>query len=646
MSALQKMAAAVLVMLLAAVGYGLWTTSPASSVRAQRAAAKAPAASAMPVIDQNTFLTAKRLARLATTAEEQSLAQSAVQLADHELDMAFSAEFRHIEAHPPVLSPEAAQIQERLLSTQKEQDSDAQEVKRLTAALAQARDADKPAIQDRLQLAQAQLELAQDEVQEANDDLLQAGGNVHQRIQMMQQEHDATERNAAATPAAAAASPLGRLRGLVGQVREWYAVRDKRHALEDAQRHAADSTAQLAAERAQIATELAASKQSVPELAERAARRTGGAGSAAGTAAPAEALAPPKTGAAKPAPAAPPAPGAAAGVAPNSPAGAVPGNGAAPTLLSITRQIAADQHRLTLRDQRITARRRLADVYGQWDAIVAGQERAVLHACLISVTIVLAAILLLLFADRWLERLLARAPVDRRQLGTLRSVVGVALQIVGVVVILLVLVGVPGQLGTMLGLAGAGLTVALKDFIVAFIGWFVLMGRNGMRVGDWVEINGVSGEVVELGMFRTVLLETGNWTDAGHPTGRRVTFTNSFATAGHYFNFSTAGQWLWDELSVMVPYDRDPHAVADAIQKEVTAATAQSTSQAEQEWRRAARSQAGAAFSAQPVIAVRPAGGGVEITVRYVTRASERLALRARLYQTAVQLLSQHPHSA
>jgi small-conductance mechanosensitive channel len=435
----------------------------------------------------------------------------------------------------------------------------------------------------------------------------------------------------------------------VGQVREWLAVRDKRQALEDAQRHAADSAAQLVAERAQIATELAASKQGVPELAERAARRTGGAGSAAGTAAPANALAPPKAVApaqavaAKPAPAAPPAPAAVAGVAPNSPAGA---NGAAPSLLSVTRQIAAEQHRLTLRDQRITARRRLADVYGQWDAIVVGQERAALHASLISVTIVLAAVLLLLFADRWLDRLLARAPVDRRQLGTLRSVVGVALQIVGVVVILLVLIGVPGQLGTMIGLAGAGLTVALKDFIVAFIGWFVLMGRNGMRVGDWVEITGVSGEVVELGMFRTVLLETGNWADAGHPTGRRVTFTNSFATAGHYFNFSTTGQWLWDELSVMVPYDRDPHAVADAIQKEVTAATAQSTSQAEQEWRRATRTQAGAAFSAQPVIAVRPAAGGVEISARYVTRASERLALRARLYQTAVQLLSQHPHSA
>jgi hypothetical protein len=628
MSVLQKVAAAVLVILLAAAGYGLWTTSPtATSARAQRAAAQASAASDLPVIDQNMYVTAKHLARLATTAEEQPLAQSAVQIADHELDLAFTAAIHHLEAHPPVLSVEALQIQQRLLAAQKELESDAQEVKRITAALAQAGDADKPALQDRLDLAQSQLELAQDEVQEADNDLLQAGGNVHQRIQMMQQEHDATERNAAAAPVAAAPSRFGSLRGLVGQLRSWYAVREKRQALAEAQQHAADSASQLAAERQQIAAELAASKQTVPELAARAGPRAPRAGSAAVTAA-----------AAKPASA---APAAKASAIPGVTAGAAARADDAPTLLNITRKIAAEQHRLTLRDQRITARRRLADVYGRWDAIVAGQERAILHACLISVAIVLAAILLLQFADRWLEGLLGRARVDRRQLATLRNVVGVALQIVGVVVILLVLVGVPGQLGTMLGLAGAGLTVALKDFIVAFIGWFVLMGRNGMRIGDWVEINGVSGEVVELGMFRTVLLETGNWTDAGRPTGRRVTFTNSFATAGHYFNFSTSGQWLWDELSVMVPYDRDPHAVADAIQKEVTAATAPSTAQAEQEWRRAARGQGGAAFSAQPGVAVRPAAGGVEIAVRYVTRASERLALRARLYQAAVQLLSQ-----
>jgi small-conductance mechanosensitive channel len=313
------------------------------------------------------------------------------------------------------------------------------------------------------------------------------------------------------------------------------------------------------------------------------------------------------------------------------------------SLLATTRQIAADQRLLTLLDERISARRDLAQTYEKWRGLLTSRAGRVLHDALQDVAIVLGIILALLFVDGWLERLLRRTRLDRRQLETLRSVLRVALQIVGIIVILLLLVGVPGQLGTMLGIAGAGLTVALKDFIVAFIGWLVLMGKNGIRLGDWVEINGVSGEVVELGMFHTVLLETGNWTEAGHPTGRRVTFTNSFAIQGHYFNFSTSGQWLWDELLVLVPYGRDPHVIADAIHNEVVQATAETARQAEQEWRRAVRTLHEAGFSAAPGIIVRPAVGGVEVAVRYVTRASERFALRTRLYQSAVHLLAATP---
>jgi small-conductance mechanosensitive channel len=203
----------------------------------------------------------------------------------------------------------------------------------------------------------------------------------------------------------------------------------------------------------------------------------------------------------------------------------------------------------------------------------------------------------------------------------------------------LVIFGPPGQLGTFLGLAGAGLTVALKDFIVAFLGWLVLMGKDGIRLGDWVEINGVTGEVVQLGMFHTVLLETGNWTDSGHPTGRRVTFTNSFAIEGHYFNFSTSGQWLWDELQIVLPAGQDPYPIVEAIQKKVVEVTAESARQAEQEWQGAARSRDMKPLSAAPAINVKPIVGGIEVAVRYITRANERYQLRAKLNQAAVDLL-------
>jgi small-conductance mechanosensitive channel len=280
-------------------------------------------------------------------------------------------------------------------------------------------------------------------------------------------------------------------------------------------------------------------------------------------------------------------------------------------------------------------------VYQQWAAAVSTQEHALVHKLLLDALIVLVILLGLLVLDRWAEHLLGIAKLDRRQAETLRSIIRVSLRVLAAVIILLILVGMPSQFGTMIGIVGAGLTVALKDFIVAFFGWLVLMGRNGIRLGDWVEINGVGGEVTELGMFHTVLLETGNWSDAGHPTGRRVTFTNSFAIEGHYFNFSTSGQWLWDELRVVVPAAQDPYPVIDAISKQVTEATTESARLAEQEWRRAVPEQQNKVFSGAPGVDVKPVVGGVEIAVRYITRANERFQLRARLYQSAVDLLAQ-----
>ena len=253
--------------------------------------------------------------------------------------------------------------------------------------------------------------------------------------------------------------------------------------------------------------------------------------------------------------------------------------------------------------------------------------------------VILAIAIIGLFVNDWIGNLLGKLSMDRRQVETLRTVTGVTLQIAGVLLVLLVIFGPPTQLGTILGLAGAGLTVALKDFIVAFIGRFVLMGKNGIRVGDWVEINGVTGEVVELGMFHTVLLETGNWTESGHPTGRRVTFTNSYAVEGHYFNFSTSGQWLWDELKIVLPTGQNLYPIVDAIHKKVLEATSERARQAEHEWHGATKSRDLKALSAEPAINVKSVIGGTEISVRYITSANERARLRAQLNHDLVDLL-------
>jgi small-conductance mechanosensitive channel len=574
-------------------GAAWWKTAP-PTLRARKS--QVAAITSTDLVDQSTYSTAQRLAQTAVTPEEQGFGQSALRIADHELDLAFTEAMRDVEAHPPALNSEAAAIQARIIKSQALLTADQQRVNDLTTALAQAKADQKDKFQDQLDLAQSQLELDKDELDEANQNLVDGGGNPRQQIETMVQEH-AAQTKAQPAAAAAKAAALDNQHGSIGKFRDWRFLRQKEAALEAARVSAQMKAQALIARRTALSSSLENTKGAIPELAGHA----------------------------------------------TTAAQVQRSHEDAAALVGRTKAIAADQTILTLLNRRIADQNQLAGVYSQWASVMALQSQVLAHGLLLDALIVIGVLIALLLLDGWLQHLLDGPKLDRRQVETLRSITRVSLRIVAVLIILLIVMGMPSQFATTIGLVGAGLTVALKDFIVAFFGWLVLMGRNGIRLGDWVEINGVSGEVTELGMFHTVLLETGNWSDSGHPTGRRVTFTNSFAIEGHYFNFSTSGQWLWDELQVVVPVGRDPYPIVDAITKQVVEATRESAEQAAQEWQRAVPAQRGKVFSGTPGVNVKPVVGGVEIAVRYITRANERFLVRAKLYQAAVDLLGAIP---
>ena len=316
---------------------------------------------------------------------------------------------------------------------------------------------------------------------------------------------------------------------------------------------------------------------------------------------------------------------------------ASPSSGAAAADLATLKHLSKDQKNLADLDKRVQDEQQLRDVYGRWQDLIGRRMRATAHRILVALLFILLLAMAMFVAGRLVERWLSHMNVERRRLHTLRTVSRMAIQTLGLALALLIIFGPPNQLSTFLGLLSAGLAVILKDFIVAFFGWFVLMGKNGIRVGDWVEIEGVRGEVVEIGLLRTVLLETGNWTEAGHPTGRKVAFVNSFAVEGHYFNFSTAGQWLWDELQVVVPHDEHAYAIAEQVHKIVAAMTAENERLANEEWSREPRHSGESAPTA--AMSLRPTATGIEVNVHYVTRAYERYKLRARMYQAIMEMM-------
>ncbi|MGB2886846.1 MAG: mechanosensitive ion channel domain-containing protein, partial [Candidatus Acidiferrales bacterium] len=598
MKSTQRIIAIVLLVLLGATTYALFRTEQQRTVSPIAPGPLYFAGVQAPPVDQTPLLTAERLAQMPTSAEELPFAQEALRLADHEIDLAFAAAVRDAEEHPPVLSAEAKAIEARLQKAENALDADKARVEQLTAAETKTSGAKKDALDDQLEQAKAQVELDQDEVDEAKQDLTRAGGDTQGRIEALVQEHEASSRVADAMKVSV--SPPAQASGLIHRYQQWSALHNKQLLLWRAKQEAESVAAAFSTKHNELESRIETQKRPGPEEL------------------------PTSAGAA-------PGPGLTQHANLNREKSAA--------LVKVTKGRASDQKALTSFDKRIDDQKQLSAVYGKWIDVVTSEQRAVANRALRGVLVILVIALVGLFFENWIARLLGKLSLDRRQVETLRTVTRVALQVIAVILILLVIFGPPNQIGTVLGLAGAGLTVALKDFIVGFLGWFVLMGKNGIRLGDWVEINGVTGEVVELGMFQTVLLETGNWTDSGHPTGRRVTFTNSFAIEGHYFNFSTSGQWLWDELQIVLPPGQDPYPIVDAIQKKVAEATSEGALEAEREWKGAAQSRNMSALTAAPAINIKPVPGGIELAVRYITRANERYQLRAKLYQAVVDLM-------
>ena len=576
----QNTALVVIIAALLAVSYGIYRTNGADTPVSAATTHHGPSNREI-VVDQSSLVIAEQLVHMPTTADERQLAEDALRTADNEMDLAFAQAVRRTFNQPHATSAAAKEAGARLQQALHALDTDQTRDSALSVALRKANAATGESLNDQLNLVRAQTALDQDDADDARGDLQRTGGDPQGRMQDVIAEHEAASKSSDSVRVVVTTTQNAP--GLVRRVQTLQMLHEKKLLLRHA-RAVADSLAAHFKER----------HDSVDARAATFAR-------AAGT--------------------------------------ANLSHDSSTALLAKAQRRASDGKLRATLDQRVDNQHQLSDTYAAWATVLSSQERSVVNQALRAVALIFVIVLAALVLTRWIEHLLGARAIDRRRMQTLYMVTRVSMQVIAVLLVLLVIFGPPNNLGTILGLAGAGLTVALKDFILGFAGWFVLMGRNGIRIGDLVEINGVTGEVIELGMFYTALLETGDWTESGHPTGRRVTFTNGFAIEGHYFNFSTSGRWLWDDVRIVVPAGRDPYEIADELRKQAEAATSESAREAQVEWKEVRRLSQTVAPAAAAAVNLRPISGGVEITVRYITRPADRDEVRGKLYHTAVDLL-------
>ncbi len=532
------------------------------------------------IVDQRPWQTAATLAALAQSAEERKLARDAERLADHEVDQAFSQSLRQASLAKPDLSGKALALQQRVTELQQTIKNDEA---RIAALGANAGTKSGGAISNTsdLEIAKAQLTLDQAELADSIEDLGRESGDQRVKLQQELAARQAAMKQywdkAPKDDAQTAVASAEQYKTLAQQLSTWHSLRNRKQLIGQAQQLARADVAALSEDEGRLK---------------------------AGTAALA----------------------------------AKPGESSSERIDRLQRT-SAQQNILSILSDRLGAHQELVALYGRWGQQVELQQKIVIHLILQSLALLATICILVILAGWGLQLALERIVHDPRQKQTLKTVVNLGMQLVGLSLILLIIFGVPREMPTILGLVTAGLTVVFQDFILAFCGWFVLMGPNGVRVRDWVEIDGVGGEVVQLGLFRTWLLETGNWTANGHPTGRRVSFLNGYAIRGKYFNFSTVGQWMWDEIKVSIPPGTNIHPLLKGIYESTVTTTEADAKMAETEWKRVTHEEGSPQFSAMPSVNLRPAGAGVDIVIRYITRAGVRVETRNHLFAMIVDLM-------
>jgi small-conductance mechanosensitive channel/predicted nucleic acid-binding Zn-ribbon protein len=257
--------------------------------------------------------------------------------------------------------------------------------------------------------------------------------------------------------------------------------------------------------------------------------------------------------------------------------------------------------------------------------------------------IVLALVLAILILSHYLKRLPYKFTREGKNLYYFRKLISFTSGLLIAVIVVLNFMGDFGSLTAVVGLAGAGLAIALKDPIVSLVGWFMIVGRFGISVGDRVEINQVKGDVIDIGLLRITVLEVGNWVGAEQSTGRVVFFPNSFIFQSHYFNYSTGNSFIWDEIRFTVTYESDWKRARQILEEVATRASQTFVDAAKGSQEQLERQYQINLGTLTPYVYVSIASNGVDLVLRYLTGIRKRRSTQDQICQEILQAFGAEP---
>lgn len=189
-----------------------------------------------------------------------------------------------------------------------------------------------------------------------------------------------------------------------------------------------------------------------------------------------------------------------------------------------------------------------------------------------------------------------------------------------------------GGLTVAFGVAGAGVAFALQEVIASAAGWVAIAIGHYYAPGDRVQLGGIKGDVIDIGILRTTLMEVGEWVNGDLYNGRIVRVANSFVFKAPVFNYSGDFPFLWDEITLPVRYGSDWDYTRNMLNQIVNGICREYANQSAEAWKQAVNRYRLEEQEIEPMITLAATDNWIEFTVRYIVDYRKRRFVRDRLF--------------
>lgn len=221
-----------------------------------------------------------------------------------------------------------------------------------------------------------------------------------------------------------------------------------------------------------------------------------------------------------------------------------------------------------------------------------------------------------------------------------------AVNLVGYLLIVLIILLVYGDrlgtLGVALGVAGAGVTFALQEVIVSFAGWLSIILSGTPSVGQRVKIGDAKGDIIDIGVMRTTIMEMGDWVKGDQYNGRIITLANSYVFKERIHNYSAEYPFLWDEVEVPIRTESDHELARKVFTDVVNEICKDYAVRSEAEWKKLAYKFRVEQANVLPTVSLRFDQNWITFTLRYIVDYKSRRSTKDRIFTALLNEIAKH----